>query len=266
MGLFGILLGLGLLVWLAYRGWTILLAHSRRCARGRRFRRRAAACLLDAAFMAGRDLSRSSSRSSCFRQTHGRQRFGRGDCQIHVRAIGAAPGDIDRRARWCVRHLWRRQPVRCVFVLVPMAQALFRGAGHSQSLDSRPRSLWAPDLHDAALPGTPAIQNAIPIPFFGTTPLAAPALGMIAAAIMLAFGLWWLGRAEAVARRKGEGFGAAVICVRRRRGRGRDAAPARHDGARVRPTGGPSRPPERARCRRSLWRRCRFLWWSASMS
>ena len=25
MGLFGILLGLGLLVWLAYRGWTILL-------------------------------------------------------------------------------------------------------------------------------------------------------------------------------------------------------------------------------------------------
>ena len=32
---------------------------------------------------------------------------------------------------------------------------------------------------------------------------------MIAAAIMLAFGLWWLGRAEAVACRKGEGYGAA---------------------------------------------------------
>jgi H+/gluconate symporter-like permease len=29
----------------------------------------------------------------------------------------------------------------------------------------------------SALPGTPAIQNAIPMPFFGTTPFAAPGLG-----------------------------------------------------------------------------------------
>ena len=59
----------------------------------------------------------------------------------------------------------------------------------------------------SALPGTPAIQNAIPMPFFGTTPFAAPGLGVIAAAIMLGFGLWWLARAEAAARRAGEGFG-----------------------------------------------------------
>jgi H+/gluconate symporter-like permease len=61
----------------------------------------------------------------------------------------------------------------------------------------------------SALPGTPAIQNAIPMPFFGTTPLAAPGLGIIATAIMLAFGLWWLARAENAARRNGEGFGLA---------------------------------------------------------
>jgi H+/gluconate symporter-like permease len=59
----------------------------------------------------------------------------------------------------------------------------------------------------SALPGTPAIQNAIPMPFFGTTPFAAPVLGIIASVIMLAFGLWWLRRAEAHARRTGEGFG-----------------------------------------------------------
>jgi H+/gluconate symporter-like permease len=64
-----------------------------------------------------------------------------------------------------------------------------------------------------ALPGTPAIQNAIPMPFFGTTPFAAPGLGVIAAAIMLAFGLWWLGRAEAVARRRGEGYGGVVVAA-----------------------------------------------------
>jgi H+/gluconate symporter-like permease len=41
-----------------------------------------------------------------------------------------------------------------------------------------------------ALPGTPAVQNAIPMPFFGTTPFAAPGLGIITGAIML--GLGWL--------------------------------------------------------------------------
>jgi H+/gluconate symporter-like permease len=60
----------------------------------------------------------------------------------------------------------------------------------------------------SALPGTPAIQNAIPMPFFGTTPFAAPGLGLIASAIMLGFGLWWLERAERSARRSGEGYGA----------------------------------------------------------
>ena len=59
----------------------------------------------------------------------------------------------------------------------------------------------------SALPGTPSIQNAIPMPFFGTTPFAAPGLGIIASIIMLGFGLWWLRRAEAAARRAGEGYG-----------------------------------------------------------
>jgi H+/gluconate symporter-like permease len=45
----------------------------------------------------------------------------------------------------------------------------------------------------SALPGTPAIQNAIPMPFFGTTPLAAPGLGIIASGIMLDI---WLGHAR----------------------------------------------------------------------
>jgi H+/gluconate symporter-like permease len=45
------------------------------------------------------------------------------------------------------------------------------------------------------------------MPFFGTTPFAAPGLGVIASLIMLGFGLWWLGRAEKVARKAGEGYG-----------------------------------------------------------
>src|SRR5262245_12116431 len=60
----------------------------------------------------------------------------------------------------------------------------------------------------SAMPGTPSIQNAIPMPFFGTTPFAAPGIGIIASLIMLGFGLWWLGRAENAARRLSEGYGA----------------------------------------------------------
>jgi len=48
------------------------------------------------------------------------------------------------------------------------------------------------------------------MPFFGTTPFAAPGLGLIASAVMLAFGLWWLARAERLARAAGEGFGGPV--------------------------------------------------------
>src|SRR6202008_4793140 len=95
------------------------------------------------------------------------------------------------------------------FVLVPMAQAVFRTAGVPNRLIPATIALGTSTFTMSPFPGTPAIQNAIPMPFFGTTPLAAPGLGIIASAIMLAFGLWWLGRAAAAARRKGEGFALA---------------------------------------------------------
>jgi H+/gluconate symporter-like permease len=94
------------------------------------------------------------------------------------------------------------------FVLSPMAQALFRAAAVPRRLMPAAIVLGTSTFTMSALPGTPSIQNAIPMPFFGTTPFAAPGLGIIAAAIMLGFGLWWLRRAEASARRAGEGYGA----------------------------------------------------------
>lgn len=93
-----------------------------------------------------------------------------------------------------------------LFVLAPMAEALFRRADIPRRLMPPAIALGTFTFTMMALPGTPAIQNAIPMPFFGTTPFAAPGLGILASAIMLGFGLWWLGRVERGARARGEGF------------------------------------------------------------
>jgi H+/gluconate symporter-like permease len=59
----------------------------------------------------------------------------------------------------------------------------------------------------SAMPGTPSVNNAIPMPYFGTTTFAAPGLGIIASIIIMIIGMWWLHRAEAAARKAGEGYG-----------------------------------------------------------
>ncbi|MBO9621590.1 MAG: GntP family permease [Sphingomonas sp.] len=96
------------------------------------------------------------------------------------------------------------------FVMVPMAQALFDGAGIPRRLVPATVILGTSTFTMTALPGSPAIQNVIPMPFFGTSLYSAPGLGFIAAAVMLAIGLAWLRRAQAVARRNGEG--EAIAC------------------------------------------------------
>ena len=96
------------------------------------------------------------------------------------------------------------------FVLGPMAHELFRAAGIPRRLMPAAIALGTSTFTMSALPGTPAIQNAIPMPFFGTTPFAAPGLGIIASIVMFGAGMWWLNRVEAMARAEGEGFMAST--------------------------------------------------------
>jgi H+/gluconate symporter-like permease len=212
MGLFGILLGLALLVWLAYRGWSILLLAP-------------TAALIAAAFAGGPLLA-------YWTQTFmdSASRFVAQFFPLFL--LGALFGklmedssSVSTIARFMTEQLGSARTILTVvlagalvtyggvslfvafFVLVPMAQELFRTAAIPNRLIPAAITLGTSTFTMSALPGTPAIQNAIPIPFFGTTPLAAPGLGIIASAIMAAFGLWWLGRAATAAHRKGEGFG-----------------------------------------------------------
>ena len=93
------------------------------------------------------------------------------------------------------------------FAIYPIAAALFRDADIPKRLIPGALALGAFTFTMSALPGTPAIQNAIPMPFFGTTAFAAPGLGIIAAAIMAGLGMAWLNRRASRAEAAGEGYG-----------------------------------------------------------
>ncbi len=90
------------------------------------------------------------------------------------------------------------------FAVWPIAAALFREADLPKVLIPATIALGAFTFTMTSLPGTPAIQNAIPMPYFGTTPFAAPGLGLITGALMLGFGWAWL---EYRARALGPGYG-----------------------------------------------------------
>ncbi|HEY5306868.1 MAG TPA: GntP family permease, partial [Casimicrobiaceae bacterium] len=214
----GILLGLGALVWLSFRGWSVLVL--------------APAAALIVALTAREPLLANWTMTFMGSAAGFILQF------FPLFLLGAVfgklmddSGSVTAIARFMTEKLGPRRAILAVvlagtlvtyggvslfvafFVLVPMAQALFRTADIPNRLMPAAIALGTMTFTMSALPGTPAIQNAIPMPFFGTTPFAAPGLGIIASAIMLAFGLWWLARAEKAARLAGEGFGAAVAAA-----------------------------------------------------
>jgi H+/gluconate symporter-like permease len=93
------------------------------------------------------------------------------------------------------------------FAVFPIAAALFREAGVPKRLIPATIALGSFTFTMTALPGTPAIQNAIPSPFFGTNAFAAPGLGIIAGLIMFAGGMAWLTFRSRRAAAAGEGYG-----------------------------------------------------------
>ncbi|MGY6412258.1 MAG: GntP family permease [Alkalilacustris sp.] len=91
------------------------------------------------------------------------------------------------------------------FAVWPIASALFREAALPKILIPATIALGAFTFTMTALPGTPAIQNTIPMPYFGTNAFAAPGLGVITGAVMLLLGWLWL---ERRARSLPPGYGA----------------------------------------------------------
>src|ERR1700759_1435623 len=177
LGLLGILVGLGLLIALAFRGWSVLLLAP-------------LAALIAALF----------SREPLL--AHWTQTFMGSAAQFVAQffplfLLGALfgklmddSGSVTAIAHYMAERLGPRRAVLSVvlagalvtyggvslfvafFLLAPMAHSLFRAAAIAKRLRPAAIALGTSTFTMSALPGTPAIQNAIPMPFFGTTPFA----------------------------------------------------------------------------------------------
>ena len=93
------------------------------------------------------------------------------------------------------------------FAIYPIGAALFRENDIPKRLLPPCIALGAFTFTMTAIPGSPQIQNAIPMKFFGTDAFAAPILGTVAAAIMLFGGMFWLTTRLHKAKKAGEGYG-----------------------------------------------------------
>ena len=93
------------------------------------------------------------------------------------------------------------------FILYPLANILFKEADIPKRLIPGTIALGAFTFTMTALPGSPEIQNVIPMSYFGTDTFAAPLLGIIASITMLFLGLSWLNYRLKKAKASGEGYG-----------------------------------------------------------
>lgn len=97
------------------------------------------------------------------------------------------------------------------FVMYPFAAILFKQADIPKRL--LPGLLWMGifTYSMVAIPGTPQIQNIIPTSFFGTSTWSAPVLGLIGAVLYFGLAWGWISYRHKKLKAKGEGYGHHVL-------------------------------------------------------
>lgn len=209
--LLGIFLSLALLMYLAYRGITVIVLAP-------------LLALLAVAFAGGPLLG---TYTQVFMREAGRYVANFFPLFLLGAVFGklmADSGSADAIARWIVRRTGPRRAVLAVvlacavltyggvslfvvaFAVFPIAAGLFRGADVPKRLIPGAIALGSFTFTMTALPGTPAMQNLIPMRFFGTDAFAAPGLGLIGGAMMFGGGIAWLTWRHRRASAAGEGY------------------------------------------------------------
>ena len=100
-----------------------------------------------------------------------------------------------------------------VFAVYPFAAEMFRQADIPKRLIPGTLALGGFTFTMDALPGTPQIQNIIPTAFFGTDTWAAPVLGTIGGVFILTVGMTYLEWRRRKALAAGEGYGDPASLV-----------------------------------------------------
>lgn len=93
-----------------------------------------------------------------------------------------------------------------VFVIYPMGYAIYREADLPRTLLPGAIAFGAFGITMTSIPGTPQIQNIIPTTYYGTTAMAAPAMGIVAALAIGVPGYLYLEWRVRQARKKGLHF------------------------------------------------------------
>jgi len=212
MGLAGVILSLILLMYLAYRGINVLVL---------------APLMALLAVLAQGDLPILGTYTQVFMSALGRYAMQFFPLFLLGAIFGKLMDDSGSAAvisRWIVGRVGADRAILAVvlacgvltyggvslfvvaFAVFPIAAALFRESATPKRLIPGAIALGSFTFTMTALPGTPAIQNAIPSPFFGTDAFAAPGLGIIAGVIMFGGGTLWLNWRARNARLAGEGY------------------------------------------------------------
>ncbi len=216
MDVFGILLSLALLIWIAYRGFSVILF--------------APVLALLAAALQGFSIMPT------YTELYMEKAVGYIKLFFPVFLLGAVLGKIMEDtgmaksiAHEIVKVLGKNRAILAVvlacavltyggvslfvvaFAVYPLGAALFKEADIPKRLIPGSIALGSFTFTMTMLPGTPQIQNVIPAGFYGTTTWAAPLLGTIAAVIQLAAGMLWLENRRKKAQAKGEGYGIHTL-------------------------------------------------------
>jgi H+/gluconate symporter-like permease len=100
-----------------------------------------------------------------------------------------------------------------VFAVYPFAAEMFRAGDIPKRLIPCTIALGAFSFTMDALPGTPQIQNIIPTTFFNTTTWAAPVLGLIGSVFVFVVGILYIEGRRKAAKTRGEGYTAGIQLV-----------------------------------------------------
>lgn len=213
IGVFGIILSLGLLMYLAYRGVSALILAPVLAVLAAAVSGLPALASLTQVFMPGMaGFIAAQFPVFILGAILGKVMEDSGSAKAIARAIAARLG---------MNHAILSVTLSCAvltyggvsafvvaFAVYPIAAHLFREADIPKRLIPATIALGSFTFTMTALPGSPQIQNAIPMPYFHTTAWAAPVIGLVAGTIMLVGGMSWLRFREGKAREKGEGYGA----------------------------------------------------------